>query len=895
MICGSHNANSELIVPILAAPEPLPAPVNGGLISYNAGAGYEFYYSDGVAWFDVGGANDGDVQGPLVSTDSHLSLFDGVSGKLIKNSNIKLTGARFQGFDNGGSPIPIEFNGDTDHLGFDITNIGTIAPDTVNTDLIASKTGSTVVFNNKPQSSTAPTVDDDLTNKLYVDDELSDKVVGPVVGTDNALPRYDGITGKIIQDSVVIVDDSGNLTTPGKIKSNAVESTTGVGGNVTVNSVTFTGANIDTVGNIDIGGTAIIDNDLTLGKRVIETPYVISTTGTIGDPNRALYYVTYDSNSQLLNTAHYLNRTTEADGDRVRFVLADGVVGKTQIQVYNEIKALWYLFELSPVYPIVDLVYKGEWKSTIEHYRSFKYVNDIPIDTLSPNTMIDYSGKEIIVHDPTLKTFQAYSRYGETITLRETVDTSANWVVQPTGLGDHDIVMSDDGLTLVAVNNGDNEFLVYKRRYTTTNWAFEAGYDYSANSASCSGPSLSYDGSVFAHHDASTKILVYTIGTTTWTDDTTPVADTAPVLEYSYIDTGTHVRSTSLSYDGLWLCGCTTYANIYRNFQTSPAGSWAPSQLLLHSLSTSGYGGHFDKLGETFVVNQSTDTGTGYLVCYQRYGTDTFTQIQNDYIATGAAWDRFGVQKCGITADGLKYDVGTKSYRLLYERRTIFDQFSLSKQLAYSDTKLHQGSMSGDGSLITYNNYDNATTFELLLTEAQDKYVSNDMVHNNLMVANDSYVGGNLVALQPGNRVLHDHGELYQTVTGAATSVSTTYVALTSGTFTLGHGDNFVMDTPGRLQYKGTIAGKFHVSCSWSVSAATGSVLISMGCCKNGTVYPGSVVNNTITTATNEYSGGIVVVADLDYDDEIYIMGKLDSGTQNITVTSLNVCAIRIN
>lgn len=37
-------------------------------------------------------------------------------------------------------------------------------------------------------------------------------VVGPGSSTDNAVARFDGTTGKLIQNSVVIVDDSGNTT-----------------------------------------------------------------------------------------------------------------------------------------------------------------------------------------------------------------------------------------------------------------------------------------------------------------------------------------------------------------------------------------------------------------------------------------------------------------------------------------------------------------------------------------------------------------------------------------------------------------------------------------------------------------------------------------------------------
>jgi hypothetical protein len=44
-------------------------------------------------------------------------------------------------------------------------------------------------------------------------------VVGPASSTDNAIARYDSTTGKLIQNSVVIVDDSGNTTGIGNLSA----------------------------------------------------------------------------------------------------------------------------------------------------------------------------------------------------------------------------------------------------------------------------------------------------------------------------------------------------------------------------------------------------------------------------------------------------------------------------------------------------------------------------------------------------------------------------------------------------------------------------------------------------------------------------------------------------
>lgn len=62
----------------------------------------------------------------------------------------------------------------------------------------------------------------------------SGDVVGPASSTDNAIARFDSTTGKLIQNSGVIVDDSNNVTGIVDLTSNTVKSTTTIGvGNAT--------------------------------------------------------------------------------------------------------------------------------------------------------------------------------------------------------------------------------------------------------------------------------------------------------------------------------------------------------------------------------------------------------------------------------------------------------------------------------------------------------------------------------------------------------------------------------------------------------------------------------------------------------------------------------------
>jgi hypothetical protein len=47
-------------------------------------------------------------------------------------------------------------------------------------------------------------------------------VVGPAAATDNALARFDTTTGKLIQSSLVTIDDNGNIDTPGSVRLGSI-------------------------------------------------------------------------------------------------------------------------------------------------------------------------------------------------------------------------------------------------------------------------------------------------------------------------------------------------------------------------------------------------------------------------------------------------------------------------------------------------------------------------------------------------------------------------------------------------------------------------------------------------------------------------------------------------
>lgn len=80
----------------------------------------------------------------------------------------------------------------------------------------------------------------DSTNFSTVEDEIeslrNNRVTGPASATDNAVARFDGTTGKLVQNSVVtIADTTGNMAGVGDLSAGGVVA---AGGNITKNGGT---------------------------------------------------------------------------------------------------------------------------------------------------------------------------------------------------------------------------------------------------------------------------------------------------------------------------------------------------------------------------------------------------------------------------------------------------------------------------------------------------------------------------------------------------------------------------------------------------------------------------------------------------------------------------------
>jgi len=130
-----------------------------------------------------------------------------------------------------------------------------------------------------PESGSTALYVDSTTKKLHslddagVDTEYgtggggggSGDVVGPAVATDNAVARYDTVTGKLIQDSAVIIDDSGNMSGVGTLNTrNLATDASKLDGIEASATADQTGAEIKVAYELEANTNAFTDAEKTL-------------------------------------------------------------------------------------------------------------------------------------------------------------------------------------------------------------------------------------------------------------------------------------------------------------------------------------------------------------------------------------------------------------------------------------------------------------------------------------------------------------------------------------------------------------------------------------------------------------------------------------------------------
>lgn len=158
----------------------------------------------------------GDVIGPASATDLAIARFDGASGRLIQNSVVLIS-------DVGQVTGVTALNGRDIARWTDGPAVGSVGNNNIATwdgttgRLLKDSTLNinNIVYNFEAEAVTGhlPEFGDSTGRNLIDSGIISDHVVTCAgTSTDNAITRWDGTNGKVIQNSVVLISDTGQVT-----------------------------------------------------------------------------------------------------------------------------------------------------------------------------------------------------------------------------------------------------------------------------------------------------------------------------------------------------------------------------------------------------------------------------------------------------------------------------------------------------------------------------------------------------------------------------------------------------------------------------------------------------------------------------------------------------------
>ena len=205
----------KLYLSTTAAAVPTSGNLAAGELAINNNDGKLFYKdSAGVVQTIASKAGaSGDVVGPASATANAVPSFNGTTGKLIQdNSGVTIAAGVLTATGVSAAQVDITAQGDLR------------LQDTTGGEYVALQAPATLAAS---YTLTMPADDGTAGQALITDGSgvlswstaASGDVYGPASATDNAVARFDGTTGKIIQNSAVTIDDTGNVAGVGTLSA----------------------------------------------------------------------------------------------------------------------------------------------------------------------------------------------------------------------------------------------------------------------------------------------------------------------------------------------------------------------------------------------------------------------------------------------------------------------------------------------------------------------------------------------------------------------------------------------------------------------------------------------------------------------------------------------------
>ena len=310
------TTNGDLITQTAGVPARIGIGANGTVLSSNGTA---------ASWQVVSGT--GDVVGPASSTDNAVARFDLATGKLLHNSVVLIddvgvvTGITSLTVDNinidGNTIISTNANGnvviDPNGTGFLASEAQIRLPEIATPTTPASGYGM-LYFKT---DGIAYSLNDAGTETALSGGGGSGDVVGPASSTDNAVARFDLATGKLIQNSVVLIDDVGVVTGITQLNvdnlrlDGNVLSTTNTNGDLTLTpngtgtvivstdlDVDNININANTISSLDTNGNILLDPNGT-GFVSVESAERLAEVTAPGTPASGYGYTYFKSDGAM--------------------------------------------------------------------------------------------------------------------------------------------------------------------------------------------------------------------------------------------------------------------------------------------------------------------------------------------------------------------------------------------------------------------------------------------------------------------------------------------------------------------------------------------------------------------------------------------------------------------